>query len=95
MSKAGRSLVAGLSEDAADAMMAKYETTGRRLDAAYFTPKDKAPRKKASSINYWICGNLVPVFGSHDANKTTYKHDGWLTQHHGPTYRTLIEQQLR
>jgi hypothetical protein len=46
--------------------------------------------KRAYSINYAVVGEQVPVFGS-ALPAGTIKDDGVMTQHHGPTYRTLIE----
>ena len=46
--------------------------------------------KRAYSVNYAVAGEQVPVFGS-ALPPGTIKNDGAMTQHHGPTYRTLIE----
>jgi Lipase (class 3) len=46
--------------------------------------------KRGYSVNYAVAGDQVPVFGS-ALPAGVIKDDGPMTQHHGPTYRTLIE----
>jgi hypothetical protein len=46
--------------------------------------------KRGYSVNYAVAGNQVPVFGS-ALPAGVIKDDGAMAQHHGPTYRTLIE----
>ena len=46
--------------------------------------------KRGYSVNYAVVGEQVPVFGS-ALPAGVIKNDGPMTQHHGPTYRTLIE----
>jgi hypothetical protein len=46
--------------------------------------------KRAYSVNYAVVGEQVPVFGS-ALPPGTIPDDGAMAQHHGPTYRTLIE----
>jgi hypothetical protein len=58
------------------------------LDARYFEPGVAA--SPAYSINYAVAGTQVPVFGS-AAPAGLIVDDGPMSQHHGPTYRTLIE----
>jgi len=94
MLKEGRALLSGTGEDAVDGMMMDYQASGHRLDERYFRSEAKPRRPAASSITYWTCGNLVPLFGSY-AGSTPYAHDGWLSQHHALTYRELMKQQLK
>jgi Lipase (class 3) len=46
--------------------------------------------KRGYSVNYAVAGDQVPVFGS-ALPAGVIKDDGPMTQHHGPTYRKLIE----
>ena len=49
-----------------------------------------ASAKRGYSVNYAVAGDQVPVFGS-ALPAGVIKDDGPMAQHHGPTYRTLIE----
>jgi hypothetical protein len=46
--------------------------------------------KRGYSVNYVVAGDQVPVFAS-ALPAGVIINDGPMTQHHGPTYRTLIE----
>jgi hypothetical protein len=49
-----------------------------------------ADAKRGYSVNYAVAGDQVPVFGS-ALPAGTITDDGPMAQHHGPTYRKLIE----
>jgi len=49
-----------------------------------------AGAKRGYSVSYAVAGDQVPVFGS-ALPAGTVKDDGPMAQHHGPTYRKLIE----
>jgi hypothetical protein len=63
---------------------------GNRFDQRYFDDSGPASAVPAHSVNYAVVGGQVPVFGS-AAPVGTIPDDGPLSQHHGPTYRTLLE----
>jgi Lipase (class 3) len=46
--------------------------------------------KRGYSVNYAVAGEQVPVFGS-ALPAGVIRDDGPMAEHHGPTYRTLIE----
>lgn len=84
LTKASRMIVAGISEDVT---VTKIQQSGV-IDDAYLQ-NGTVPANEASSINYALAGNLIPVFGS--GARDVIK-DGWLTQHHATTYRELLNQ---
>lgn len=61
-----------------------------RLDDRYLTSGSPASATYAYSINYAVVGTQIPVFGS-AAPAGAIPDDGPLSQHHGTTYRTLLE----
>lgn len=66
--------------------------------STYFKDKKPPEVRKASSLNYTLAGQLVPVFGIADGG-TLYPPSGkkpdLLLQHHATTYRKLINQQIQ
>jgi Lipase (class 3) len=63
---------------------------GHRLDDRYLEERGPGDIVRAYSVNYAVAGTQVPVFGS-AAPAGAIPNDGPLSQHHGPTYRTLLE----
>jgi hypothetical protein len=61
-----------------------------QLDQSYFEERRASDIVPAYSVNYVLAGTLVPVFGS-AAPAGAIPDDGALSQHHGTTYRTLLE----
>ena len=63
----------------------------------YFSPKEHPVAAKASSLNYTLAGQLVPVFGV-EKGGNLYPNTGnkpdILLQHHATSYRILINQQF-
>jgi hypothetical protein len=87
MAQGSRTLIALKVADAAVKKVEDHNTFDERYLVDGLVP-DSA--KRAYSINYAVAGEQVPVFGS-ALPVGTIKDDGVMTQHHGPTYRTLIE----
>jgi hypothetical protein len=85
--QAVRSLIALKVADAAVKEIEEHNNFDERYLVDGIVP-DNA--KRAYSVNYAVVGEQVPVFGS-ALPPGTIKDDGAMTQHHGPTYRTLIE----
>ena len=63
---------------------------GHRLDDRYVEERGPGSIVPAYSVNYAVVGTQVPVFGS-AAPAGAIPDDGSMSQHHGPTYRTLLE----
>jgi hypothetical protein len=60
----------------------------RTIDPHYFD--QRLPELPAYSVNYSLAGTQMPVFGS-AVPPNTIVDDGVMSQHHGPTYRALLE----
>ncbi len=58
------------------------------IDPHYLEPR--LPDLPAYSINYALAGTQIPVFGS-AMPPNSIVDDGPMSQHHGPTYRALLE----
>ena len=63
---------------------------GHRLDERYLEGPSPGKPIPAHSVNYAVVGTQVPVFGS-AAPADAIPDDGPMSQHHGTTYRTLLE----
>ena len=87
VAQGARGMIALKFSDAA----VKYIEQSNNFDERYLVDgvvPDSA--KRGYSVNYAAAGNQVPVFGS-ALPAGLIKNDGSMTQHHGPTYRTLLE----
>jgi hypothetical protein len=58
------------------------------IDPSYLDKR--VPGLPAYSVNYALAGTQIPVFGS-SMPANSIVDDGPMSQHHGPTYRTLLE----
>jgi hypothetical protein len=89
------------NSNAAKAINAKYGETGRGVEhldiSSYFKPDEQPAIKPATSLNYTLAGQLIPVFGFTDGGDL-YPPSGneadLLLQHHATTYRKLINKQI-
>lgn len=82
-----RGLIAMKVADAAVKSIEENNNFDKRYLADGIVPESA---KRGYSVNYAVAGDQVPVFGS-ALPAGLIKDDGSMTQHHGPTYRTLIE----
>lgn len=82
-----RSFGAGVSQGITDDPFIAFSRDG--LNHQAFVPVDHSKsRPEAFSLNYSAAGNLIPVFGEYGVS------NDWMHQHHGTTYRSLVEKQL-
>jgi len=87
--------------ETAKKLNSKYGGSGAGADhldiASYFKPDENPEKRPATSLNYTLAGQLIPVFGFANGG-TLYPPSGnkpdLLLQHHATTYRKLINQQI-
>lgn len=83
----------GMGQRATIALHVENDTAKAAFKETNIDPRyleTRVPTIPAYSINYGLAGTQVPVFGS-ALPPGTIVSDGPMSQHHGPTYRTLLE----